>query len=545
MEKREYIKYIVKDNLGYVIYVGITKKELSQLSISTIREEHIIEKIGIKTTARMANVWLEKYLQNYMKVHNQQLPKYNQIAMNKVMSPLSITINNLGIIKDATIDLSKKLVLLCGPNNTGKTYVSYIANALFGYKGGYYYEDFSEEQMNRFYKQNELIFILEKKNIIQLRKQEMAYINENLESIFGLSRDKVRKLFMECDVHFSMGDKLYWEYLKQERIEIEAQTEYFKIKIKKEVGEVKVTVRNIPTQQDISSSRMYIRRYLWGYIHYLIINYPCSNTIMFPVERNSVYTFSKELSINRNILFDEIQSMRNNISPMELIRKRSTRYPLAIRNILEIAEDLSNLQKRESEYADFALEIEQKLLRGKVEIGQEGDVQFTPKGNKKKLPIHLTASVVKTLSSLTFYLRHLAQPNDLIIIDEPELNLHPDGQIRLAKIFGRMLNNGLRLVISTHSDYIIREINNLIMIASENTEVKTIANNYEYNIEKEAIPHQEVNAYLFIKDEIYDTVTVEQLDVDKYGFSVKTIDEVIAKQNKSSEDLYDALRYGK
>ena len=195
MEKREYTKYIVKDNLGNVIYVGITKKELSQLSITAIREEYSIEKIGIKTTARMANVWFEEYLQNYMKVHNQQLPKYNQSAMTKFISPLSITINNLGIIKDATIDLSKKLVLLCGPNNTGKTYVSYIANALFGYKGGYYYEDFSEEQINRFYKQNELIFTLEKKNIIHLRKQEIDYINDNLESIFGLSRDKVKKLF--------------------------------------------------------------------------------------------------------------------------------------------------------------------------------------------------------------------------------------------------------------------------------------------------------------------------------------------------------------
>lgn len=543
MEKRESTKFIIIDNHGNVIYAGVTKNKLSQLAISINEEGYTVQKVGIRTTNKMANVWLEKYLQKYMSNHNNQLPKYNQIDMYKGISPLSITINNLGIIKEATIDLSKKLVLLCGPNNTGKTYVSYIANALLGYRGGFYNKDFSEEQMNRFYKQNEFTFTLEKKNIIQLREQEIKYINGDLESIFGLSREKVKKLFLDSNVHFTMSNQLYWEYLKEERIEIEAETEYFKVAIMKEAGDLKVMVKNVSTQQEMISPRMYVRRFLWGYIHYLIINYPCANTIMFPVERNSVYTFSKELSINRNILFDEIQSLRNNISPLEFIHKRSTRYPLAIRNILEIAEDLSNLQKRDSIYSKFASEIEHDLLRGKVEISQEGDMQFSPMGNKKKLPIHLTASVIKTLSSITFYLRHLAQPNDLVIIDEPELNLHPDGQILLAKIFGRMLNSGLRLIISTHSDYIIREINNLIMLSSSNSEVKRIAVNYGYNIEKEALSHQEVNAYLFIKS--HDgSVVVEKLDVDKYGFSVKTIDDVIAQQNRSSEDLYDALRYG-
>lgn len=38
-------------------------------------------------------------------------------------------LENLGIIKQAKIDLDKKFTLFCGRNSTGKTYASYILQA--------------------------------------------------------------------------------------------------------------------------------------------------------------------------------------------------------------------------------------------------------------------------------------------------------------------------------------------------------------------------------------------------------------------------------
>ena len=67
----------------------------------------------------------------------------------------------------------------------------------------------------------------------------------------------------------------------------------------------------------------------------------------------------------------------------------------------------------------------------------------------------MTSSIVKTMSSLILYLKHLARKNDLVIIDEPEMNLHPDNQILLTRIFAELVNKGLRIVISTHSDYFV------------------------------------------------------------------------------------------
>ena len=44
-------------------------------------------------------------------------------------------IENLGAIKQAQIDLTNKFLLLCGRNNTGKTYASYILYAFLSDKG--------------------------------------------------------------------------------------------------------------------------------------------------------------------------------------------------------------------------------------------------------------------------------------------------------------------------------------------------------------------------------------------------------------------------
>ena len=39
---------------------------------------------------------------------------------------MKIVIKGLGAVKQASIDLTKRLTVFCGHNNTGKTYVSYI-----------------------------------------------------------------------------------------------------------------------------------------------------------------------------------------------------------------------------------------------------------------------------------------------------------------------------------------------------------------------------------------------------------------------------------
>jgi hypothetical protein len=129
----------------------------------------------------------------------------------------------------------------------------------------------------------------------------------------------------------------------------------------------------------------------------------------------------------------------------------------------------------------------------------------------------------------------------LVIIDEPELNLHPNCQILLVRIFAKMMERGFRLLISTHSDYIIREINNLIMLHSINDEKRLAANDIGYSGVK-SINHEEVAAYLF-DFRTKTKVSVNPLEVDETGFEVDTIDNAIRGLNEASEELYYMVKY--
>ena len=213
-----------------------------------------------------------------------------------------------------------------------------------------------------------------------------------------------------------------------------------------------------------------------------------------------------------------------------------------------IADDLSEIKKKNSEFYEFATELENELLHGKVQITSEGELQFkSDKAPKKLLPIHMTASIIKSLSSLVVYLKHIASKNDLIIIDEPEINLHPDNQILLVRLFARLINKGFRLLISTHSDYVVRELNNIIMLSSDKQEVNSLREKFGYKTE-ESISKDDIAVYYFnypSKGRNIKQVNIEIIEIDDSGFEIPSVDATIDAQNNVSEELFYALKYNK
>lgn len=51
-----------------------------------------------------------------------------------------------------------------------------------------------------------------------------------------------------------------------------------------------------------------------------------------------------------------------------------------------------------------------------------------------------------------------ASANSLIIIENPEIHLHPHGQSELAKLIARTAQTGVQIIVETHSDHIINGI---------------------------------------------------------------------------------------
>ncbi|RKZ50946.1 MAG: hypothetical protein DRR16_23400 [Candidatus Parabeggiatoa sp. nov. 3] len=253
----------------------------------------------------------------------------------------------------------------------------------------------------------------------------------------------------------------------------------------------------------------------------------------FPAERTAINLLAKEVFRQKVAIMDDFSQKLLAEEDLETVIKSLQkdhfipRYPLAISDYLSFINDLGYITRNESHFADFADEIE-ALLQGQILVSDYGDIQFTPQNSQHLLELHISSSLVKSLSGLVLYFRHLAQQGDVIMIDEPELNLHPDSQRVVASLFAKAVNKGFKVILSTHSDYIIKEFNNLIMLnqASE----KDIA---ELGYEREAVLDKEkVGAYLFSEN------TVEPIEVSEMGLTIKTIDATIDALDNTMESIY-------
>jgi predicted ATPase len=56
----------------------------------------------------------------------------------------------------------------------------------------------------------------------------------------------------------------------------------------------------------------------------------------------------------------------------------------------------------------------------------------------------------------------VAQPGQLVYIEQPEIHLHPRAQIALAEIFAEAINRGVQVVVETHSELFLLSIQTLV-----------------------------------------------------------------------------------
>lgn len=457
---------------------------------------------------------------------------------------MKIQIKELGAVKDAKIDLDKPLILFCGQNNTGKTYLAFVIYALTRIKIGKSPLKLNIPQLveNGFWE-----FEIDVEEVFEFKRKTMIEVKSNFDTVFGISEELVEQIFSQTELFFdsTIEDcrKKIFEIELNENISVNNQ----KIKIIKNDGELKIRLETIEGEDYSFVLKEEIFEIFFSSI---VINrlafYPISNAVIFPVERNSVFTFSRELSLSRNLLVEQMQKLTKGekLNPFAFIQNSSNRYPLAIRDGLNVSNDLENIQKSKSDFFGIAKEIEDKLLNGTLLVTKEGDVQFVSNKNKgKKLPIHMSASIVKTMSSLVFYLKYLAQKSDLIIIDEPEMNLHPDSQVLLTKIFAKLLSQGFRLLISTHSDYIIREFNNLIMTSSRGEMVKEVAEKYSYDLNDSIVPNDVACYFFHFPKPNSKQVSVKNIEIDSFGFEIESIDNEINAQNERVMELNYAINH--
>ena len=181
--------------------------------------------------------------------------------------------------------------------------------------------------------------------------------------------------------------------------------------------------------------------------------------------------------------------------------------------------------------------LENEVVKGRIDIEASGQVTYPEivyapslgQPSMGSLPFHRTSSMVSELAPVILFLKYLVDPGDLVILEEPESHLHPASQRQMARGIARLVNAGVKVIITTHSDYFINQINNLLNVsrASKRERAK------EGFVAADCLNPDEVAAYHFrLKDDLEGSVVEELSIIPGYGIDEKDFADV-------SEALYE------
>ena len=80
------------------------------------------------------------------------------------------------------------------------------------------------------------------------------------------------------------------------------------------------------------------------------------------------------------------------------------------------------------------------------------------------------------MAGLDVYLKEFCDRGGFLVIDEPEMNAHPEGvNSRSSSSWRFLAHHGVRVVLTTHSPYIVDHLSNLMQASRLSDEAKTIA----------------------------------------------------------------------
>ena len=100
--------------------------------------------------------------------------------------------------------------------------------------------------------------------------------------------------------------------------------------------------------------------------------------------------------------------------------------------------------------------------------------------------------MVSEIAPIVLFLKYIIRPKNLLIIEEPEAHLHPENQRILARAISQMVNAGLHVLVTTHSDYFLQQLSNCIRMSSKPSAARKLG-----YTKRDQLPSESVGAYLF------------------------------------------------
>jgi predicted ATPase len=191
----------------------------------------------------------------------------------------------------------------------------------------------------------------------------------------------------------------------------------------------------------------------------------------------------------------------------------------------------------ENKFAEF---IENFIMNGKVDIYKDSnEIDFKLKDGSKINLNYLSSTVSELIPLVVFLKRGLIKKDGLLVIEEPEAHLSFKNQKLVAKLIATLLQNKIKVLITTHSDFLIYEFNNLIM-RNEILKNKGKLSDVEFNFDdKVAIDYRKVSLYNFILNN--DKSRISRIKINRSGIQSKYIFDSTYSVTKEKNKLLDIL----
>jgi len=387
-----------------------------------------------------------------------------------------LKVRNFGAIKEADIDI-KKYNILIGHTSSGK---SIIAKLLSIFNNHSFWSTLDGDF-------TAFLRLLEKYNINFPFNDSTLILYQKDSYYWEIKKDHFHSNYNDADLISSATSEDSYDFILK-FIDKKSQDNNFSELIK--------SLRKITSKESESFDKKdpfytdFVKPILLGVI------YDKCTPVYIPAERILISIFS-------NNIFSLLQA--------------GTNIPQCIKDFGSLYEKARNINKS----------IDIDIMNIKIVFSNEEDYVIL-KNNDEKIKLTQASSGIQSIIPLWTVFNQFASNKEkqILVIEEPELNLFPISQVYLIDwIIKKMRKSKGKIVITTHSPYVLSTIDNLIfgykILAETKDKKTTVAKKI-----KEIIPSwslvnfKEVSSYFFssdgivkpIKDNDLKTIGAEYID---------------------------------
>ncbi len=196
-----------------------------------------------------------------------------------------------------------------------------------------------------------------------------------------------------------------------------------------------------------------------------------------------------------------------------------------INQFLDVINDLTFDGESNEDFKEIVQYLENGMADGTVEMSAlpNKEAMYVPNGKTSGMPLRITSAVVTELSPLILILKHKRYV-DALFYEEPEMCLHPQLQQKMGRVLCKMVNAGVQMNVTTHSDIILQHVNNMIRLSGREDR-EEICHQLGY-MARDLLSPQKVKVYQ-LKAVAGGKTKVEELNCGENGFAVPTFNDAL------------------